>query len=732
MTETATNQAISAFEEMSLDNGSMLATRNGTSYDGNFNPSPAPETSNGSGLDGNFNHSPAPETSSSPSLMEPTQSQPTGSISIEMECPHNKVGMVIGSKGIIIQEIMNRTHCKIVIIQDNIPDGHPRNVVITGSPDLVPMAKSLITAVINDGPSALMTSAPGQDPSEPSETEEMLCPADKVGLVIGSKGVVIQDIMRRSFCKITIDQNFPEGEPRVVMITGKRSFIEQAKSLIGLVIANGPTALSQSPVGNSGTTITDEMDCPQDKVGIVIGARGTIVQDIMRKCGCRIVIHQDYPEGHPRKVVFTGTPRQVESGKSLVSAVIAHGPAAIQMSMGGSGNIVQDLKIIQAQVGKLIGPGGSTIKEIQQRCAVKMNIDQVLPDTDERRLRITGEASRVQAATQLVWHVLHSGGGGMMGGVLPQQQPYAMPMIGGYSDGTGAMMHPAYYASTPLQGGAGPYGMQSPMGADGMHQMQPTIHSAVGQGLGSDGLSGRIMPATPMSNGMMHQVVYILKNLVGRIAGNNFATLALMMSKSGANIQIEQAPVMTSRGQELCKINVIGSQQGVTLAGQMVQEVIINGPEKLMSLPDASAPNIYSHDGQRSGTSAQRTVGPESQQHMYGGEPHQGYGGGYGVHMGGGQQQMYMPQHPQEHGHVANVPSSSEAQPSTGYMSGGEVYGQPPQIHMYHQQQQQHPQFYTQQQHSGGSVVGANGMMGGMQQTYHQPQESQGSKSPGN
>jgi hypothetical protein len=71
--------------------------------------------------------------------------------------------------------------------------------------------------------------------------------------------------------------------------------------------------------------------------------------------------------------------------------------------------------------------------------------------------------------------------------------------------------------------------------------------------------------------------VYILKGLVGRIAGKNFETLALIMSKSGANVQIEQASVMASGGIEMCKIIVVGVSQGVTLAGQMIQEVFLLG-----------------------------------------------------------------------------------------------------------------------------------------------------------
>jgi polyribonucleotide nucleotidyltransferase len=423
----------------------------------------------------------------------------------EMECPHSKVGVVIGSKGIIIQEIMHRTNCKIVVMQDGLPDGMPRTVMITGYPPQIQLAKQLINSVIADGPSAIQSPGIEFDPAEPVETQEMACPAEKVGLVIGSKGIIVQDIMRRTGCKITVNQNFPEGEPRVVVITGQAANIEFAKSLVALVIANGPAALNQSSLGmNLPGYVTEEMECPHERVGIVIGAKGTIVQDIMRRSGSRIIVQQDFPDGHPRKVVISGNIQQVRHAKHLVSAVIMHGPVAVQgqpmmnpaTAMVYGGSVVQDLKIVQSQVGKLIGPGGSTIKELQLRFAVKMNIDQLASDTDERRLRITGEPARVQAASQMIWHILHNNNPmGMMHHQTMHSQVqagYGMPLIGeGYGE---AMSHSGYYGSHPSSHGHSE--------SSGLHPS----HAPIGQGLGADGSSGRLMPASPLSNGFLHQV----------------------------------------------------------------------------------------------------------------------------------------------------------------------------------------------------------------------------------
>jgi rRNA processing protein Krr1/Pno1 len=435
-------------------------------------------------------------------------SYPDGSMTEEMECPHSKVGVVIGSKGVIIQEIMNRTSCKIVVLQDGLPDGQPRVVVITGFPQQIQLAKQLINSVIADGPSAIQSAGVEFDPMEPVDTQEMMCPAEKVGLVIGSRGVIVQDIMRRTGCKITVNQNFPEGEPRVVVITGPLQNIEFAKSLVSLVIANGPAALNQTSLGiNLPGCITEEMECPHEKVGIVIGSKGTIVQDIMRRSGSRIVVNQDFPDGHPRKVIISGTPQQVRHAKHLVSSVILHGPIAVQgqpmipLPVLSYGSVVQDLKIIQSQVGKLIGPGGSTIKDLQMRFAVKMNIDQVNDFSDERRLRITGDPAQVQAASQMVWHLLHNSGPMGMIPHHPHHAGYGMqPQMMGEGYGDPVMMHGGYYPPAPHQSASYP---PSPDNTDpGLHPLQAPI----GQGLGADGSAGRLMPPAPLNNGLVHQV----------------------------------------------------------------------------------------------------------------------------------------------------------------------------------------------------------------------------------
>ena len=77
-------------------------------------------------------------------------------------------------------------------------------------------------------------------------------------------------------------------------------------------------------------------------------------------------------------------------------------------------------------------------------------------------------------------------------------------------------------------------------------------------------------------------MVLLKRNQAGRVIGKNATTINLIKAKSGAALAVEHNPESSSHsggqaptigGQEVCKINVTGAAQCVTLAAQMVQEV---------------------------------------------------------------------------------------------------------------------------------------------------------------
>lgn len=108
--------------------------------------------------------------------------------------------------------------------------------------------------------------------------------------------------------------------------------MDHAKKLIALVMRDGPTALHML----HGPVVSQTIDCPQQVVGRVIGASGATIRDLQTRCGCRIQIDQNFPEGHPRKITFTGTPDAVAMGIYMVQQVMEHGPSASMFTAPGA------------------------------------------------------------------------------------------------------------------------------------------------------------------------------------------------------------------------------------------------------------------------------------------------------------------------------------------------------------------------------------------------------------
>jgi far upstream element-binding protein len=85
-----------------------------------------------------------------------------------------------------------------------------------------------------------------QQPQAPSyggggqETEIFYAAKHFMGRIIGSKGVTINDLQKRSGCDIQIDQNVPPGRDCEISLRGTRQAIEMAKNMLREVIETGP------------------------------------------------------------------------------------------------------------------------------------------------------------------------------------------------------------------------------------------------------------------------------------------------------------------------------------------------------------------------------------------------------------------------------------------------------------------------------------------------------------
>ncbi|XP_015433455.1 PREDICTED: far upstream element-binding protein 1 isoform X1 [Dufourea novaeangliae] len=175
---------------------------------------------------------------------------------------------------------------------------------------------------------------------------------------------------------------------------------------------------SSGPIGNVGGICNEDIRVPDKMVGLIIGRGGEQITRLQSETGCKI---QMAPEsgGLPERVcTLTGSREAVNRAKELVLSIVnqrsrTEGIADMNMSgSGGSGMMgghpgLVEIMIPGPKVGLIIGKGGETIKQLQEKSGAKMVVIQEGPSQEqEKPLRITGDPQKVDYAKQLVYELI--------------------------------------------------------------------------------------------------------------------------------------------------------------------------------------------------------------------------------------------------------------------------------------------------------------------------------------
>lgn len=155
---------------------------------------------------------------------------PGGLLTDAVTCPAALVGRLIGKGGETIKYLQGQTGTKIQI--DHQASGELKKVSIQGpSGDAIEKVKAMMKEVLDaDGPS-----------SGPGDTFETVdCPPGIVGRIIGRGGETIKGLQAASEAKIVVDQNFPQGVPRKVKISGKPESVQKAVKMVTDLINGEP------------------------------------------------------------------------------------------------------------------------------------------------------------------------------------------------------------------------------------------------------------------------------------------------------------------------------------------------------------------------------------------------------------------------------------------------------------------------------------------------------------
>ncbi|XP_032321650.1 far upstream element-binding protein 2 isoform X2 [Camelus ferus] len=161
------------------------------------------------------------------------------------------------------------------------------------------------------------------------------------------------------------------------------------------------------------TSMTEEYRVPDGMVGLIIGRGGEQINKIQQDSGCKVQISPDSGGLPERSVSLTGAPESVQKAKMMLDDIVSRGrggpPGQFHDNAnGGQNGTVQEIMIPAGKAGLVIGKGGETIKQLQERAGVKMILiqDGSQNTNVDKPLRIIGDPYKVQQACEMVMDIL--------------------------------------------------------------------------------------------------------------------------------------------------------------------------------------------------------------------------------------------------------------------------------------------------------------------------------------
>uniref|UniRef100_A0AAY4B7J6 K Homology domain-containing protein n=1 Tax=Denticeps clupeoides TaxID=299321 RepID=A0AAY4B7J6_9TELE len=160
-------------------------------------------------------------------------------------------------------------------------------------------------------------------------------------------------------------------------------------------------------------SMSEDFKVPDGMVGFIIGRGGEQISRLQQESGCKIQIAPDSGGMPERSVTLTGAPDSILTAKRLLSEIVEKGrPAPAFHHNDGPGMSVQEVLIPASKAGLVIGKGGETIKQLQERAGVKMVMIQDGPQNTgaDKPLRISGDPFKVQQAKEMVMDLIRDQG----------------------------------------------------------------------------------------------------------------------------------------------------------------------------------------------------------------------------------------------------------------------------------------------------------------------------------
>ncbi|RVE65856.1 hypothetical protein OJAV_G00120700 [Oryzias javanicus] len=316
----------------------------------------------------------------------------------DFKVPDKMVGFIIGKGGEQISRIQQESGCKIQIASDS-GGMLDRPCTLTGSPENIEQAKRLLSEIIEQ-----CRYGPGfhNDMDGNGSIQQMLIPANKVGLVIGKGGETIKQLQERTGVQMMMiqDDPMPTGADKPLRITGDPLKVQQARELVVKLIRDkdqGDFRAGRAEFGSKMGGTSLDVVVPRFAVGIIIGRNGEMIKKIQNDAGVRIQFKQDDGISPDRVAQVMGQPEHCHHAVHLINELV-------QTAQERDGYGVMGRRD-GLTCGLVIGKGGETIKNIKEQSRAHVELQRNPPPSTDPNVRIfsiRGTPQQLEKARQLI------------------------------------------------------------------------------------------------------------------------------------------------------------------------------------------------------------------------------------------------------------------------------------------------------------------------------------------
>uniref|UniRef100_A0A4W4FP90 K Homology domain-containing protein n=1 Tax=Electrophorus electricus TaxID=8005 RepID=A0A4W4FP90_ELEEL len=333
---------------------------------------------------------------------------------------------------------------------------------------------------------------------------------------------------------------------------------------------------------------SEEFKVPDGMVGFIIGRGGEQISRIQQESGCKIQIAPDSGGMPERSVTLTGSPDSIQTAKRLLSEIVEKGRPSPFHHSDGPGMSVQEIMVPASKAGLVIGKGGETIKQLQERAGVKMVMIQDGPQNTgaDKPLRISGDPFKVQQAKEMVLDLIRDQGFREQRGEYGSRMGRNGEMIKKIQNDTGVRIQfKPDDGSTPeriaqIMGPPDRAQHAAEIISDLLRSVQaggPPGHGGRGRGRGQ----GNWNMGPP---GGLQEFSFTVPTMkTGLIIGKGGETIKSISQQSGARIELQRNPPPNA-DPSIKMFTVRGTPQQIDYARQLVEEKI-GGPVSPMGGP---------------------------------------------------------------------------------------------------------------------------------------------------